>query len=1015
MAEAGFGYGPFGQSHCGEWWWSRHALYDLIPEIYRARDDDGLLLAYAESLRPSFDGLRHKIRDMLDLRNPARVRTQYSDVHQLRLGPEIVRRGAIEQSGVNGSVNTLREFVAPTGRFTEDDRGKELEVRKSAVPDNNRTVTITAILSPTIVQVDPVLEVDGGPLRWDLRSIIAESPGEIRVEVRSGDVSRVDPHWLLTDGEATATVVGRTHFPSAGVDHALLTDSEGADAQVDSVGRFYSPTRVLVQQDVGKFVSFSGAASEENNRALEILAVLKVGAADYRALLSLLIVHGAVTSEGTVVYSLETAVEEATIVHEVPEPSTALSVLVMPGGGITVILGTDVAGVVTSTANDVVAAVQASAAASALVTVAPLTGGTGIAGAVEQSVVRGYTPQAESGVGWAILPHGQLVLRGTQTKGFVEKEGTDATVLSSTGSVSRIEVPSGMFLADDIGRVITLRSSSLVNDGTYEILSIPAFGSGTLIDVPGELVIEGVAVSWEVRAPTLVGDDLTFVDVRATSLITRLAHDFGLEIDTQESDARQRSWVANVTQWIDKKGLAKAYDILGSISGYRVQALQMFHVSGLEATLLPSTEVFEIGDPGVGRFGSDGTLSFSPVVVFSSPTAVFTAADVGKTIRVHGAANPANDQNFTIDSFISTTEVRFSVSASAVLPDANNGALTWALVSIFTDLPPQLPRYDDFDSDRMVQLLGSANFSMDRPCWDMDMTLGTGGVGALSIDAVQSLSLESHRLWMSGDIDVVQALGVWKVTDSSADEFFLEAAPTAVGTLFVGAGSAEVKYFAISAPGTSVTVEHVVAGLSTLLSVVVAGDDIIVHVETDGAGLPVSSALEIVAAVAADTAAAELVFSTYGGDGSGTVGVLVQTALSLNGVYQTATLAARPPAMGACALDYICQIAVDCSYCPSHSILAVVEADTILDETGVSLEQTLERVLRRLVDVTPAHVTLVIRQKQAVEASLNLRAEVEGAFEYPVTVYAPLTAYFDEVTADEIPLDITIYSTVATP
>lgn len=84
-----------------------------------------------------------------------------------------------------------------------------------------------------------------------------------------------------------------------------------------------------------------------------------------------------------------------TIVYVQPAPSTALSVGVV-GSTITVTLATDASGAVTSTANAVVAAIEAASAASALVAVdlAPGSDGTGIVPAMPSRILRG-TPLIE--------------------------------------------------------------------------------------------------------------------------------------------------------------------------------------------------------------------------------------------------------------------------------------------------------------------------------------------------------------------------------------------------------------------------------------------------------------------------------------------------------------------------------------------------------------------------------------------------------------------------------------------
>lgn len=72
----GFGGGPFGSGAFGEWPWSLFTLIGGIPAVYREQDDlsgAGTLRALLEGLVPSLDGLRQKIRDYDDLRDPLRA------------------------------------------------------------------------------------------------------------------------------------------------------------------------------------------------------------------------------------------------------------------------------------------------------------------------------------------------------------------------------------------------------------------------------------------------------------------------------------------------------------------------------------------------------------------------------------------------------------------------------------------------------------------------------------------------------------------------------------------------------------------------------------------------------------------------------------------------------------------------------------------------------------------------------------------------------------------------------
>jgi hypothetical protein len=69
----GFGSGPFGTGGFGEWPWSLEAIVEGIPSVYKDQDagpGQGSLRALLEGLVPSLDGIRRKVRDYDDLRDP---------------------------------------------------------------------------------------------------------------------------------------------------------------------------------------------------------------------------------------------------------------------------------------------------------------------------------------------------------------------------------------------------------------------------------------------------------------------------------------------------------------------------------------------------------------------------------------------------------------------------------------------------------------------------------------------------------------------------------------------------------------------------------------------------------------------------------------------------------------------------------------------------------------------------------------------------------------------------------
>ena len=809
----GFGSGPFGHEPFGEWKWSKRLLYEYIPETYRQQDEDqgGLLETYAESLRPSFDELRHQIQKLEDLRDPLKVRTQYTEVETLKLGPIERLIGELEQRGVNGRVDALNQFIAPSSRFTSKSIGKELTIQGSLFPQNNDTVTITSVVNSTTVVTDPVLATDSGPLKWELRPAVAVSDKYVTVKIRGGDVSGIRPGWLLNDGFADFTIVARQQIPTTEDSPLYLTDREGLDGTINASGNLVSPTITLTQEDVGKPISISTSSIPENNNKWEIREVISP--------------------------------TEAVITKDGDSPS-----------------------------------------------------------------------ETSDEFFWAVLPHSELVLLGTTApSGVVEAEGLSGSLTSPT----TFENTTYDFAATDVGKILTFRGSSIPANNTSTVITTVNVGS---VEIADTLTVDAGPLAWEMRDAT-ANVDPTEVTARATSLITKLAFDFGLTIDTQESEDRQRSWVANVSQWVGKKGTAEAYKILAAISGWEANPNGLYRIDLDRYNGIPTSNTLQIGDAIAGRSGTDGTLSIESLSVrISSPTASFTGSDVGRAIRITGADTPANDGLYEIASVIDSNTVETSPSHIPVLPEVNNGSLTWAIIRLYATVPPSRPLFDDFDMDLMEALIDgyppqtTDNFGLDAFCWEEGFDTEVG----VTIDSVVAVAPGVFAVTTSdgpaqgpssiaGTTAVVSTVGRWKITDSAGSTLYIETTPVESG-----------------------------------------------------------------------------------------------------GTYTFNVAAAQPLVVGAATLSYECTTSLSCDYCKSNRILLELIAGTIAGESGIALERARERMLTRMEDVTPAHVDLVIRFVQEIEAVLSLTA---STCYVNALLIAPLTAHYDTISMDIIVEDTTGSST----
>jgi hypothetical protein len=131
------------------------------------------------------------------------------------------------------------------------------------------------------------------------------------------------------------------------------------------------------------------------------------------------------------------------------------------------------------------------------------------------------------------------------------------------------------------------------------------------------------------------------------------------------------------------------------------------------------------------------------------------------------------------------------------------------------------------------------------------------------------------------------------------------------------------------------------------------------------------------------------------------------------GIYTFNLSTAVPPASpGPAKFRYVCAPQLTCDYCGASKVFALIEAtDSLLAETGTSVERVLERVLSRMAEVTPAHVELIVRYRTSLSASLNLTASIE-AESVDESILAPLSAFYDEIDGDEIVADTVLTATI---
>lgn len=685
----GFGSDPFGNSPFGHWDWQRRVFYKSLPVIYREEDpENGLILKkFSEGFGASFTGIRHGIRNFPLLRDPEKVRSQYQNFFEYRLGKVVEPEVIPEQRGVFGQISLAREFVDPSARFTSDDLGKVLRISGSQIQSNNREVRIASVISSTEVATFPLLLEDDGPLRWEMLPKIPRRLDEMEIEVQFGDLDDVRPGWILSDGRADYEILARNHFRSDYDDVSQKPlDRSGSDGAITSTGEFSSGVARFTQRDVGKVLTILDSNIPENNLALRIETVLSD---------SLVELDGELQAD---------------------------------------------------------------------------------AGPLE----------------WAIRKTPTVTLRTRSIpRGVVEQAGVSLQVDPLDGSIVRDE-PAGSFTALDEGKLLLIRGSSEGNDGIYKVTE---HLSGTRVRLDEVLAPES-DLTWELRTESAYSNTLV-VTIRPPSLLRRLARDFGIEVDTTESEFLQRSWVRNVTQWIGIKGSRKSYEVVALLSDFEADPQPLYRIDAIIYPSLPPQNVFVLGDSDPGRSGSDGSfVAVGGEAGFTSPTASFIPTDVGRAVRVQGSGS-GNDGFYSIIGVINASTAIFRPEHSPFIPDSNDGSLEWGIVRLYSNLPPTRPRFDDLDTEMMEEYVealadlesSDKKFRIDKYCWEPDFY---ASMGVSLIDAVEI----APRTWevtvedvevnpgdypgVVGSAAVVQDYTRWRFIDGAGQEMFLESEPVEV-------------------------------------------------------------------------------------------------------------------------------------------------------------------------------------------------------------------------------------------
>lgn len=631
---------------------------------------------------------------------------------------------------------------------------------------------------------------------------------------------------------------------------------------------------------------------------------------------------------------------------------------------------------------------------------------------------------------WTLLPFAEIDIASPKVPlGSMEQAGIDLVVSGSIATSA-----TAAFSAGDVGKVLQVLNSAAGNDGLYEILT---FVTENEVTIDGSLSAEADLL-WRLRTQTLIGDG-SQVEAYPQSLLALLAQNYAIEIDSQESEVRQRSWVQNVTRWIGKKGTAYAYEFLCAVSGFDADVSALYRITQDLATAIPTAHLFDIRENRSGCNGDDGELTaVSGRVRFSSPTALFVASDIGKQIKIRNAGISTNDKYYTIDSVVSATTVQFRTSDTATLPDPESGSLLWALVRLYTDLAPTIPRYDHANIDLLQAIVSSGTnktFRVDKYCWQDDWSSDTpvSIIARTQTTSSEYLVTVTHNTgaYASGDIgfgddgtvtitaDVIGIGGnsiTVEVVDPSpapslpltvstlGQDITIQLATTVLGALDSTANTASLVAAAINASaGGFVTATASGTGTFPLSGVETRGN-------LSGGQDTFLTAPEVVVKVGnwkvIDSSGAEFWLESV-------------PALSSAGPppeYQFRVSTPTAPALGAATFRYVCDKYLACGYCASSKVRVAAALSSLALESGVATERMWERLSIRLSETTPLHVNLILLFEQELEATIGMTAElVDPGITGFATLYSPFTVYDGEIPIDLYPLDTMLTAEVDAP
>jgi hypothetical protein len=395
--------------------------------------------------------------------------------------------------------------------------------------------------------------------------------------------------------------------------------------------------------------------------------------------------------------------------------------------------------------------------------------------AVGVKVARTGLDPEDGAVAWFLRPTPRVFLEGgVAPYGAVTSSGVDASVLVP-GTTATVQMLSARFTDADVGRWLTVSPPVGATQPPWEARILSVVGPTAVTLASTVFLPAWASVPWELRdAPTAVPES-PLVTVNAPDLLTLLARDASLELDTREEVWRRRYYLTSQPTWSGQKGTAEGYEWMAEVTGQNATVQPLYRVRGSYLDLIPTAALIEVRATDAGLFGAAGVLSvLSGRLRLTDPDAAFTPTMVGQSIHVLSAVAAANERFFTIARVVSSTTVEFRPGEHGF---AETG-VAWALAETFTTLPPSRVRFDEVDGDVVESVRDPApppnTFWADGFAWQT----GFGTAMPVSVTLVTPAGEYRWTLEATGaGLQAVSAVGWWKLIDGAGVEHWLETVP----------------------------------------------------------------------------------------------------------------------------------------------------------------------------------------------------------------------------------------------